>query len=71
MSVAGIIEVLGSEKVLRQRMDVFADKAACVAWLHHPNTALANHTSFSLLSSRFGADMVLDELERLEHGIVA
>jgi putative toxin-antitoxin system antitoxin component (TIGR02293 family) len=45
--------------------------AAFLAWLHHPNTALGHHTPMSLLNSRFGAEMVLDELGRLEHGIVA
>ena len=63
--------ILQLAEVAAKGVDVFADKAAFVAWLHHPNTALANHTPLSLLSSRFGAEMVLDELGRLEHGIVA
>jgi len=57
--------------VAAKGVEVFADKAAFLAWLHHPNTALADHTPLSLLSSRFGAEMVLDELGRLEHGVVA
>ena len=63
--------ILQLAEVAAKGVDVFADKAAFVAWLHHPNTALANHTPLSLLSSRFGAEMVLDELGRLEHGVVA
>jgi putative toxin-antitoxin system antitoxin component (TIGR02293 family) len=63
--------ILQLAEVAAKGVDVFADKGAFVAWLHHPNTALANHTPLSLLSSRFGAEMVLDELGRLEHGIVA
>jgi putative toxin-antitoxin system antitoxin component (TIGR02293 family) len=63
--------VLQLAEVAAKGVEVFADKAAFLAWLHHPNTALANHTPFSLLSSRFGAEMVLDELGRLEHGVVA
>ena len=63
--------ILQLAEVAAKGVDVFADKAAFVAWLHHPNTALANPTPLSLLSAGFGADMVLDELGRLEHGVVA
>jgi putative toxin-antitoxin system antitoxin component (TIGR02293 family) len=63
--------ILQLAEVAAKGVKVFADKAAFLAWLHHPNTALANHTPLSLLSSRFGAEMVLDELGRLEHGVVA
>jgi putative toxin-antitoxin system antitoxin component (TIGR02293 family) len=63
--------ILQLAEVAAKGVDVFADKTAFVAWLHHPNTAMANHTPLSLLSSRFGAEMVLDELGRLEHGVVA
>jgi putative toxin-antitoxin system antitoxin component (TIGR02293 family) len=58
-------------EVAAKGVEVFLDKAAFLAWLHHPHTALANHTPLSLLSSRFGVEMVLDELGRLEHGVVA
>ena len=63
--------ILQLAEVAAKGVDVFVDKAAFVAWLHHPNPALGNHTPLSLLSSRFGVEMVLDELGRLEHGIVA
>ncbi len=63
--------ILQLAEVAARGVEVFGDKAAFLAWLHHPNTALANHTPMSLLNSRFGAEMVVDELGRLEHGIVA
>jgi putative toxin-antitoxin system antitoxin component (TIGR02293 family) len=63
--------ILQLAEVAAKGVEVFADKAAFLAWLHHPNAALANHTPRSLLSSRFGAEMVLDGLGRLEHGVVA
>jgi putative toxin-antitoxin system antitoxin component (TIGR02293 family) len=63
--------ILQLAEVAAKGVEVFVDKAAFLAWLHHPNIALANHTPLSLLSSRFGAEMVLDELGRLEHGVVA
>jgi uncharacterized protein (DUF2384 family) len=36
--------------------------------MNHPNKALANKTPISLLRSRFGVEMVLDELGRMEYG---
>ena len=33
--------------------------------------ALGNRTPASLLGSRFGAELVLDELGRIEHGVVS
>lgn len=58
-------------EVAARGVEVFGDKAAFLAWLHHANTALGHQTPVSLLSSRFGVEMVLEELGRLEHGIVA
>jgi putative toxin-antitoxin system antitoxin component (TIGR02293 family) len=63
--------ILQLAEVAAKGVEVFTDKAAFLAWLHQPSTALANHTPLSLLISRFGAEMVLDELGRLEHGVVA
>ena len=63
--------ILQLAEVAARGVEVFGDKAAFLAWLHHPNSALANHTPLSLLGSRFGVEMTLDELGRLEHGIVA
>jgi putative toxin-antitoxin system antitoxin component (TIGR02293 family) len=63
--------ILQLAEVAAKGVEVFGDKAAFLAWLHHPNTALANHTPLSLLSSRFGVEMVLDELGRMEHGVLA
>jgi putative toxin-antitoxin system antitoxin component (TIGR02293 family) len=48
---------------------VFEDKGKFLAWLHHPNKALGQQTPMNLLSSRFGSEMVLDELGRIESGV--
>jgi len=37
--------------------------------MNHPNKALNNKTPMSLLNSKFGTNMVLDELGRIEHGV--
>jgi hypothetical protein len=73
MALADVAEVLGGEQVLRQplhrRLDLITlsrKGIPKVALVH-----LGHHTPMSLLNSCFGAEMVLDELGRLEHGIVA
>jgi putative toxin-antitoxin system antitoxin component (TIGR02293 family) len=48
---------------------VFEDKGKFLAWLRHPNRALGQQTPMSMLSSRFGSEMVLDELGRIEYGV--
>jgi putative toxin-antitoxin system antitoxin component (TIGR02293 family) len=48
---------------------VFEDKGKFLAWLRHPNRALGQQTPMSLLSSRFGSEMVLDVLGRFEYGV--
>ena len=42
-----------------------------MTWIDQPSTALGGQSPKSLLSSRFGIDMVLDELTRIEHGAAA
>jgi putative toxin-antitoxin system antitoxin component (TIGR02293 family) len=51
--------------------EVFEDKNKFLIWMNSPNKALADKTPMSLLSSRFGTDMVLDELGRIEHGVLS
>ena len=48
---------------------VFDDKEKFLDWLRHKNKALGQQTPMSLLSSRFGSEMVLDALGRIEYGI--
>ena len=48
---------------------VFEDRDKFLDWLRHSNKALGQQTPMSLMSSRFGSEMVLDALGRIEHGI--
>jgi putative toxin-antitoxin system antitoxin component (TIGR02293 family) len=48
---------------------VFEDRGKFLTWLHYTNKALGQQTPMSLLSSRFGSEMVLDALGRIEYGI--
>lgn len=64
-------QILQIAEVAVRGAEVFGDKDRFIRWINHPSTALANKTPLSLLDSRFGIEMVLDELGRIEHGIFA
>jgi putative toxin-antitoxin system antitoxin component (TIGR02293 family) len=61
--------ILHIAEVMAKGTEVFGDKNAFMHWLAQPNTALGSRTPKSLLDSRFGTDMILDELGRIEHGV--
>ena len=50
---------------------VFESKDDFLAWIRSSIKALGNRTPCSLLGSRFGTEMVLDELGRMEHGVLS
>ena len=56
-------------EVAAKGSEVFEDRDHLLSWLNQPSIALANEIPLHLLKSRFGADMVLEELGRMEHGI--
>jgi putative toxin-antitoxin system antitoxin component (TIGR02293 family) len=66
-----------SERILRIAVvvargeEVFGDHERFTSWLKEPNKAMAGQTPFHLLASDFGIDIILDELGRIEHGIVS
>jgi len=64
-------QIIQIAEVAARGSEVFSDKDGFLAWLDLPNPALAGATPRSLLASRFGSQLVLDELGRIEHGIVA
>jgi putative toxin-antitoxin system antitoxin component (TIGR02293 family) len=64
-------QVLQIAEVTARGAEVFGDRERLLSWMNSPSTALGNRTPASLLSSRFGTEMVLDELGRLEHGIIS
>ena len=51
--------------------EAFGRRELFLAWLKAPCPALGSRKPLSLLSSRFGAELVLNELGRIEHGIVS
>jgi len=48
---------------------VFKQKENFISWMNYPCVSFGNRTPISLLHSKFGVDMVLDELGRIEHGV--
>jgi len=64
-------QILQIAEVAAKGTEVFEDKNKFLSWMNHPNSVLANRTPSSLLSSRFGTEMVLDELGRIEHGVLS
>jgi putative toxin-antitoxin system antitoxin component (TIGR02293 family) len=66
-----------SERILRIALvaargeEVFGDRERFNTWLKEPNKAMGGQPPISLLASDFGIDIVLEELGRIEHGIVS
>ena len=55
--------------VAARAQEVLGDAVTMRRWLRSPNRALAGQTPFSLLDTEQGAQIVLDVLGRLEHGV--
>ena len=62
-------QILQIAEVAAKGIEVFEDRDHFLSWMNQPNTALGNRKPLTLLSSRFGTEMVLDELGRIEHGV--
>ena len=50
---------------------LFEDQEKFLAWLSIPSVPLGGEKPFDLLRSRFGIELVLDELGRIAHGLPA
>jgi putative toxin-antitoxin system antitoxin component (TIGR02293 family) len=64
-------QVLQIAEVAARGGEVFGEREKLLSWMNTPSTALGNRAPASLLGSRFGTEMVLDELGRVEHGIIS
>lgn len=64
-------QMLEIAQVAVRGVEAFGDKESFLAWLSRPSVALGNRTPFALLSTQIGIDLVLDELGRIEHGVVS
>lgn len=64
-------KVLEITEVLQKGVDVFGTMEALNQWLRTPNHALGGDLPASLLKDTYGKAWVLDELVRIEHGILS
>ncbi|MHB9111306.1 MAG: type II RES/Xre toxin-antitoxin system antitoxin [Thermoleophilia bacterium] len=64
-------QVLQVAEVVAMGTEVFGDRENFLTWLSLPSAPLGNRKPIDLLSSRFGAELVTDELGRIAHGIPA
>lgn len=64
-------QILQIAEVAAKGSEVLEGRDKFLAWVNHPNKALNNRTPISLLNSKFGTDMVLDELGRIEQGVLS
>lgn len=58
-------------EVFAKGKEVFEDKHKFLSWLSLPNRIFDNQKPIILVNSIIGREMILDELGRIEHGIVA
>lgn len=58
-------------KVYARAVDVFEDEENAVAWLKYPSRALNDTAPIEYLDNSSGIEIVLDELIRIEYGVVA
>lgn len=61
--------ILQIAEVAARGTEVFEDRDKFINWMNLPNKAFGNRAPMSFIGSKFGLDMVLDELGRTEHGL--
>jgi putative toxin-antitoxin system antitoxin component (TIGR02293 family) len=71
LSLAVSEQVLQLAEVVATGTDVFGNRDNFLAWLSLPSAPLGDRKPIDLMSSRFGAELVMDELGRIAHGIPA
>lgn len=63
--------ILQIAQVSARGTEVFQDKEKFLTWMSASCVSFAGKTPESLLSSKFGVDMILEELGKIEHGIIS
>lgn len=62
-------QVLHIAEVIAKGTEVFKDKDRLIVWLNTPHKVFYGKTPFTMLSSHFGMELVLEELGRIEFGV--
>jgi len=63
-------KIIELAEVTYKGIEVFGSKEKFELWLNTPNFALGNNKPIELLKDSYGKEMVIDELVRIEHGIL-
>ena len=58
-------------KLYERGTEVWGDLERFKGWMRHPNPFLGSKAPLEILDTSFGFEMVLDEIGRIEHGILA
>jgi len=61
--------VIHIAEVIAKGIEISQEKTKLLLWLNTPHTVFSSNTPFSLLKSRFGIELVLEELGRIEFGV--
>lgn len=56
-------------RVFRKAEEVFGSEEKAILWMKRPNSVLGGEAPIFLLSTRFGAEEVMDVLTRIEYGV--
>ena len=64
-------KLLRLARVMSRASEVFDGPAATIDWLKSPNAALRGNAPLHLLDTDIGAESLLDDLGRIEHGVFA
>ncbi len=62
-------QVIHIAEVLAKGTEVFQDKRKLAIWLNTPHKVFYGKIPFTILGSRFGMELVLEELGRIEFGV--
>lgn len=62
-------QVLHIAEVLAKGVEIFQEKRKFLLWLNAPHKVFSGKTPYVMLASRFGTELVLEELGRIEFGV--
>lgn len=65
------VQLLQILELYSRGYEVFGSREKFRKWMEHSNIALSSIKPIELLDTSFGIQLILDEIGRIEHGIVA
>lgn len=58
-------------EVVARGIEVFENREKFLTWLNLPHRSFGRNTPLEMLGSKYGVELVLDELVRIDHGVVS